>query len=196
MASPPPPDLWEVAWKQLSRAVHDKRHPFRTPAFCTTALDGSPHARTLVLRRVLGQSELWCYTDKRSEKVKEIAKCKRVQWLFWNPGSQMQVALHGQAQLLDAAQAAAIFQQFPKHSRKTYATVAAPATPLAEAGDGLPIDWETAELQKTDYAKENFCVIVSTILQADILSLGRAGHRRLSAQREAGGPWQWQWIVP
>ncbi len=197
MAPPPPlPDLWEAAWKQLGRAVHDKRHPFRTPVFCTTALDGSPHARTLVLRKLLGQAELWCYTDIRSDKVKEIAQCASVQWLFWNPGSQIQLALHGQAKLLDAEQAAAIFHQLPKHSRKTYATLAAPATPLAAAGDGLPPQWETAELGATNYAEENFCVIVCKLEKADILSLSRAGHRRLSARREKEGSWKWQWIVP
>lgn len=196
MASPPPPDLWENAWKQLGRSVHDKHHPYRTPTFCTTALDGSPHARVLVLRKLVGQSELWCYTDARSQKVSEIQQATPVQWLFWNPSSQIQISLHGQAHLLEKAQAADIFQQLPKHSRKTYATIKPPGSLLEQAGDGLPPAWNDAELSDTDYAKENFCVLVSSLEKADILSLGRAGHKRLRATRNQEGIWQWQWIVP
>lgn len=191
-----PPDLWNNSWEQLAHAVHHKQHPFRTPTLCTRALDGSPHARVLVLRKLVEQSELWCYTDARSQKVQELKQYPRVQWLFWNPAKQLQIALSGQARLLDTIQTAEIFKQLPKYSRKTYAALHSPGSFLDQASDGLPPYWEKATLSETDYAQKNFCVLLCTLEKADILSLDKTGHKRLQATRDQGGAWQWQWVVP
>ncbi len=189
-------EVWETAWQQLSRAVHDKRHPFRTPVFCSSTAQGQPHARSLVLRKVVEQQQLWCYTDQRSRKVAEIGQNAQVQWHFWHPRQQLQLLLWGRARFLPAEEAVAIFQTMPKHSRKTYATLAAPGTLQKEPTDGLPAHWPTAELADTDYAAANFQVIVTEVVEADLLLLRREGHLRLRAERSTVGNWQFSWIVP
>ena len=43
-------EIRERVWVELERAVHDRHHEWRTPALATVGKDGSPNARTVVLR--------------------------------------------------------------------------------------------------------------------------------------------------
>lgn len=191
--------LWTHAWDQLTRANQDKRHPFRTPVLSTVASNGSPRARTLVLRRANRQDgTLLLYTDLRSQKVSDWSATSSVHWLFWHPKKQLQVGASGSIERIEPEEEDRLFDQLPKYGRKAYATVQAPGHANPDTPDGLPENWAERELDETEYARQNFAIYRTTLLRADLLRLGREeGHRRLHAHRE--GPtaeWQLQWITP
>lgn len=194
-----PDALWQLAWQQLSRANQDHKHPFRTASIATVDTQGFPRARTVVMRKADRQTgSLLLYTDIRSRKVEEWGETNQLHWLFWNPKSQLQLGLRGYVERLERKEELAIFNKLPKHGRKSYATLSAPATPRPANPDGLPDGWEELMLSETDYAAENFAAYRTVLLEADVLQLNRdEGHRRLSASRtDAESDWQLHWITP
>lgn len=194
-----PEEVWQHVWNQLSRAVHDPKHPFRTPVFATSSSASHPRSRTLVLRKALRHpGQLWCYTDRRSDKARDLEEgSHRACWTFWHPRQRLQVVTAGATDWLNAGETAEIFAALPKHSRRSYATQIPPGSRLAAPGDGLPPDWETLDTKETDYAAPHFGVLVTTLLEMDILLLDREGHRRLKASRTAAtDTWEKYWVVP
>lgn len=119
-----------------------------------------------------------------------------VNWLFWSPRKNIQLSAGGPTRLLPEKETSAIFNQLPKHSRKTYATLLPPGTAIDEATNGLPANWDELELAQTDYARTNFRVIVTSLQFVDVLQLGRSDNRRAKAIRLATGDWEANWVVP
>lgn len=189
--------FWDQAWEALLRGKADRKHPYHTPVFSTLSPTLHPRSRTLVLRKVLrATGELWCYTDRRSRKAADIAEHPGVSWTFWNPRQQLQINASGTATWLAASESEQIFHQLPHHSRKAYATLAPPGQPQAAPTDGLPPNWSKRSLAATDYAAENFGVLVTHLQAIDILRLDRQGHLRLSARRQNDASWLLEWIIP
>ena len=63
-----PEAIRERIWMELRRAALDRHHEWRTPALSTLALDGTPDARTVVLRNAEMESAcLRFFTDARSQ---------------------------------------------------------------------------------------------------------------------------------
>jgi pyridoxine/pyridoxamine 5'-phosphate oxidase len=62
-------DIRQQIWKELGRASVDRHHAWRTPVLATVGCDGSPNARTVVLRKVdanqhiTGRPELFSVAD-------------------------------------------------------------------------------------------------------------------------------------
>lgn len=189
--------LWETSWNLLKRGKVDPKHPFSTPVLCTLTPTLHPRSRTLVLRKVLRpEAQLWCYTDRRSQKAQDIAAHPAVSWTFWAPKPKIQLNVFGQAHWLATEKAQAIFRSLPQHSRKAYATLSAPGHPQQLPSDGLPENWDSRDLQQTNYAAANFGVMVTQIESMEILQLSREGHLRLRATRDLAQTWQLQWLVP
>lgn len=191
-------DLWESAWNLLLRGQSDPKSAFTTPVVATVSPDGNPHSRTLVLRKVLKEKgELWCYTDRRSQKAIDISEGSGVMsWTFWDPKKKVQVNARGPTTWLNEAAAQRRFQQLPKHSRKAYATLAAPGSQQADYSNGLPEDWEKLAGDATEYAAEYFGILCTTLVRVEILHLRREGHQRMLAKRSEDGVWQLCWLVP
>lgn len=177
--------LWDLAWQQLVRANNDRKHPFRVAVISTVDQNGFPRARNVVMRKANRQEgSLLLYTDLRSRKIKEWQHSGTLHWLFWNPKSQLQVGARGTVERVDRAQELALFHQLPKHGRKSYATMQAPAAVGPTTPDGLPEDWPEMTIESTDYAADNFGVFKTNMLTFDILQLSRnEGHRRIAAER-------------
>ena len=211
-----PATLYETAWKHLLRAVNDKKHAFSTPSVSTVARSvdtpaSSPTPRTrdrapeqlaarsrrLVLRKAIREGDqLWCYTDRRSDKLTQLENSGGVlHWLFWDRKSSLQLSGGGPTRELDRAEAERRFDALEKHSRKAYATTLPPGTPLAEAGTGLPEQWEEMTREETDFARQNFTVLVTELTYVDVLHLDRAGHRRVKGVK-TDGRWEFSWVVP
>jgi pyridoxine/pyridoxamine 5'-phosphate oxidase len=192
-----PEDLWKAGWKLLARARADKKHAYATPAVSSVDEQGFPTSRVLVLRNCDSSTcFLEGYTDRRAAKALHLrGTSPQFSWLFWDPKKQLQFRARGRTKLLPREVSAARFDQLPKHSRKAYATPAAPGSPLLVAGDGLPQNWPNLELGETDYARENFAIFRTEIEEADLLLLNRSGHRRVSVVKQRGG-WTFRWIVP
>ncbi len=69
----------------LGRASVDRHHAWRTPVLATVGCDGSPNARTVVLRKVDTHQQTLCfYTDARSAKVNELKKEPKAVLAFWS----------------------------------------------------------------------------------------------------------------
>ncbi|MBO83968.1 MAG: pyridoxamine 5'-phosphate oxidase [Deltaproteobacteria bacterium] len=186
-ALPTPYDIWAL-W---SRATVDTRSPFRTPTIATVGLDGTPEARTVVLRDAQqAERRLVLHSDSRAGKVRALRRHPTLAWHFWNPRHRLQVRASGPARLhrigpvVDTAWAA-----LSVHQQRTYAASPAPGTPLEAPGDGLP------DLELAASGRDHFCVIEGIIQRIDILQLRRGGHRRCVLQW-VGSEWTTRWVVP
>ena len=197
--------FFDQAWSLLRRGVVDKRHGFNIGTFTTlgTTTDESPIqipvSRTVVLRAVdMTAGTLNCYTDIRSQKVKHLLEHPYASWCLWDKRSRIQVTAYGAVEIVHDDTARQRYLSLPKHSRKAYATHAAPGLTLAgDSSDGLPDNWEELDLQATDYAAEHFAILTTRLLSMDVLALSRDGHQRLRATRQkVGGTWLLKWVVP
>ncbi len=180
----------------LRTAADNPDHPFALPALTSTGADGVSRPRKVVLRGAARElSELRCYTDRRSVKAGHLAADSEFSYLFWDPGSSLQLMCGGPSRWAGEEEARSVFSGLPKHGRKAYATEDPPGTALPMGASGLPANWERLSLEETDYAGEHFGILLTTPRWADILHLDRSGNRRLSGTR-ASGQWNWGWIVP
>lgn len=189
--------LWKQAWDQILTAAAGQTTAFATPVVgnCSDN-DSRSRLRTVVLRKADGQRHcLYCYTDRRSVKARQLQEQEVLTWLFWDSDTGLQFTGSGPTHWLTRQQANALFADLPKHSRKAYATLSPPSTHLQHASSGLPLDWDERSLAETDYARQNFGVLVTELDQAEILKLDRKGNLRLLASRN-GAEWDLQWVVP
>ncbi len=181
-------ELLDGLWRELSRAVHDKHHAWRTPVLASVAMpdDGSPsaNARTVVLREVKAEArQLLIYTDTRSPKVAQIAANPNATLLFWSPQKHWQLRVSATVALLtDEAEVAQRWQQV-----KSSPSAGDYLSPLAP-GAVLPSD-SPAQLGLAPH----FGVLVATATHFDWLELGRSGHRRAGFDLVNG---QARWLVP
>lgn len=198
-------ELWHEAWSLLAAGQLKSDHPYHTPVVSTISGHTSasnhaslhPRARLIVLRECNQQhGELWCYTDKRSQKALDLRHGNTVMsWTFWDPEKRIQFTGSGPTDWLEEEKAKERFQKLPKHSRKAYATLQPPGTPLNKPGGGLPADWEERPLVETAYAFSNFGILRTKLKWVEILRLGRKEHLRLRAVRQ-NESWELNWIVP
>ncbi len=179
--SPPPADaeLLRRIGAELKRATVDRHHAWRSPVLASVSPDGTPSARTVVLRQAVvdagGVHELHIYTDRRSPKVQALQHQPQASLLFWSPrlnwqlrvSARVSVALDGP--LVDSAWA----RVGVGRAAGDYLAPAAPGAPL----DGTP---------PTGPAQHQLAVLVAQVSAIDWLALHRDGHRRA---RWAGGGW-------
>lgn len=200
-------ELWNLAWSQLHQATLDKEHEFSNGTISTISKSGVsggrallvPASRTVVLRKCdRKKATLTAYTDKRSAKVRELEESGfRLAWCFWAKELSLQISGWGEVIIDDSQKVRTRFAQLPKHSRKAYATTLAPGSELHSAGDGLPENWEALDVEETEYAANNFSVLETRMMEMDILSLSRKGHKRLHGVRDrTSDEWDLTWIVP
>lgn len=192
-------NLWQMAWHELHFANQNRNHPFRTAVVSTSNQNGFPNARTVVMREAKqADSSLLLYTDSRSQKVTDWQSNQQLHWLFWHTQLQLQIGGRGLVKRLDRSEEVAIFNELPKYSRKSYATLSAPAQQQTNYTDGLPNNWSSLQLEETNYAVNNFAVFKTTLVEVDILLLNRdSGHQRMRAQRDQNDDlWALNWITP
>jgi pyridoxamine 5'-phosphate oxidase len=161
-------------WARLVRARHDRRADWRWFTVATSAADGSPRARTVVLRDVSpGQRRLDFHTDRRSTQYAQLVNDPRVALHFLDRRAAIQVRMLGRATFLGAAHAAAIWDRLSPGARAEYGQTASPGTNLAEAG---------AEAPEPSPGKQNFTVVQVFVTAIDWLHLQSSGHCRASFQ--------------
>ncbi|MCS3903469.1 hypothetical protein J2T55_001490 [Methylohalomonas lacus] len=181
------------AWQQLARAVADRRHGFRVIQLATTAADGTPRVRSVVLRAVTA-GQLQFHTDSRSAKLTEIAAQPRVALHAYDARDKLQLRLLGSASRHDQDdRRAAAWAATQEMSRVCYRIQPAPGTPIAN-----PHAVTHAMPQADpDPGYRNFTVVSVTVDRLEWLYLAAAGHRRARWQRCAGGDdWSGHWLAP
>ena len=177
-------DTLAEAWRRLVRGAADRRAPARNPALATTARDGAPALRTVVLRAAdPAAGTLEVHTDAASAKAGEIAAEPRVALLVWEAKARLQIRVAAEAAALDGAARAARWARVPDGARRAYGGTPAPGVPLAVPEDHDP----------TPQASR-FLPLVLTATEIETLLLGPDLHRRARFRRASG--WAGEWIAP
>lgn len=178
-------------WRLLVRASADRRHPWRVVALCTQGEQG-PAARSVILRKVQEDNRrLVFYTDRRTDKLREVAACDRVALLCWDAHHRQQLRLTGRAFLeTDMTVVDRCWTGVPDAAKRDYGTTQAPGSPLITK-DAAGADFTLA------LAREHFTVLNVEVAEFEFLQLDREQHQRWRhSWREAAGAWEAQPLVP
>jgi hypothetical protein len=190
-------DAFETAWRLLGRGAADRRSPMHTPVVASITADGAPDARVMVLRAAdRAAARLRFHTDARSPKCAALDG-RPVSVLGYHPGEAVQLRISGIAEVVrDGPEVDAIWNQSTPFARRCYMVEAAPGTPRASAGSGLPSDVEgrKPELFELVPARTNFALVMIEIATIDWLHLAQSGHRR--AVFSAADGWRGEWRAP
>lgn len=180
-------------WQELQKAVHQKRHPWRL-AVLSNAVADKVQTRTVVLRSVnAAVKNFRFYTDLRSRKMAAVIKQQVLSWLFYHPQKQLQLTAYTLPTILPTEETTQIWQQLPLHSRKAYATVAAPGSITEIPEDGLPSQFN---LKHSEEMINNFAVVDCQALHLEVLQLSRQGQRRAQFIRQPDNSWKANWLIP
>lgn len=185
------------ATSHLIRAARDRKSPMHVPVVGTA--DGD--LRMMVLRDCTANIGLLRFhTDARSAKVQAIGAQGSASVLAFDPEAKVQLRLSGAARVeVSGAIADAAWAAASEYARRCYLAMAAPGTPTAEAGSGLPTEVEGIRPNEQQLlpARANFAVLLIEPTALDWLYLAHDGHRR--AQFTRPGPdqdWQGTWVIP
>lgn len=183
----------DTVWRHLAAGIEQFDHPFRTPVFCTQG-DDAPNARTLVLRGVdrLDDS-LICFSDTRARKWAEVTANPRVVWVFYDPGSKVQLRASGVTeQFTEGERVDLHWASQSGEARNNYRTQGGPGQVLEGPGDGIP---PALRDRKAATGREHFGVLSTRLARLDWLDLSGAEHCRACFVREDRG-WHGRWIAP
>ncbi|MFN3495096.1 MAG: pyridoxamine 5'-phosphate oxidase family protein [Hydrogenophaga sp.] len=157
-------------WRELSLALRDRGHGWRTPVLATVDPEQQPQARTVVLRGVDAEkSQLRVFTDARSPKVAELRARPRAVLVFWSAAlnwplrATVDVTVLDEGTEVDAAWA----RVSPSAAARDYLTPVAPGQVLQGSAGG------TAD-------QHHLAILLAQVQALDWLELGGQGeeHRR------------------
>ncbi len=169
------PEIETAVWQELTRAVHDKHHEWRTLVLATVAkvdgrVDGelTADARNVVLREVNASAkQLVIYTDARAEKTKQLREHPIGTVVMWSRRLGWQLRCRVRLSVQDSVLAVTSRWETLKVSpaAQDYLSPLAPGMPLTDAAAALS-------------AHHHFAVITAEVMAIDWLELHREGHRR------------------
>jgi pyridoxamine 5'-phosphate oxidase len=183
------------AFGLLSRGVADRRSEFHHPVVATVGSDGRPRLRTVILRGFdMAKRELRFHTDRRAQKVAELAAEPRISLLGYDPAAKIQLRIEGRAvPHTDDAVADAAWEAAKFFSRQCYGIAPGPGTPLNAGADfALP---ETTE-EGTAPGRAHFTAVVVTMDSLEWLYLAAQGHRRARFVWDGEGAFSSSWLAP
>lgn len=162
------------AWARLGRGAADRKSALHTMTVASLRADGSPTARTVVLRGVEPAARiLRFHTDRRAPKLAGLAAEPRVGLLLYDPGARLQLRLDGTAEALgDGDLPDSLWERSHPGSRACYRQPVAP---------GLPVDGPRVAIPAADgprHGRENFTIVQVRVHRLDWLFLNADGHRR------------------
>lgn len=191
----------DAIWSELEGATRDRRHGFHVPAIASIGRDGTPQARSVVLRRVVRESgELHFHTDLRSPKVAEIAANPRVAWLLYDAARRLQLRIEAEAEVLcDGPRADEAWARSALSSRRCYLAPHAPGEVaeawLANIPEALVARVPTEE--ESMAGRVHFGLVVTRVLSIEWLFLASEGHRRARFVADRGRTsWLAHWLAP
>lgn len=184
---------WRRAWALLVVAVATRRGPIHTPTLVNVAADGTPQARTVVLRNA--DPDLWTlrfHTDRRAEKFATLSARPHVAVHAYDPAAKVQLRLSGTLALhRDDAIADNAWATSRAMSRVCYAQRATPGTQLS--APHLPL---VATGMDEDFGRQNFSAAIVHVDRLEWLYLLAQGHRRAAFTRSLDGSLTQQWLAP
>ena len=178
----------EAALSALERALHARGHELRNVQLATTAPEGRPGLRTVVLRdfqRAPFRAEI--HTDARAAKVREISYSGHVTLLAWSAADRLQVRFEGVARLHRGDDVARDrWDALSPGARKPYGLKACPGTPIASPDDQpqLPAGEQF----------QQFTVIRIALSTVDILRLEAEGGQTRACADLRAAPFEARWV--
>lgn len=170
-------------WARLVRGVGDRHAAARHPVFATVAPDGTPEARTVVLRAADPlAATLDVHTDLRSAKVTALRLNPLAALHVWDDTAHLQTRITASVAVLSGEAVSALWLRVPETSQAAYGTMPAPGTAIT-----APLDYS----KMPDPAA--FAVLRCTVLAIDAVHLG-PNHRR--ARFDRADDWRGQWLAP
>jgi pyridoxamine 5'-phosphate oxidase len=164
-------EIRQRIWQELQRATQDRHHAWRTPVLATIGRDGTPQARTVVLRHVDASSAcIGFYTDSRSPKMSELIARPHASFVFWGKLLNWQIRVRANMSIQTSGLQVDDVWDGLRQSP-------AAGDYLALVAPGAAIDG--ASTQKACAGSQHHLAIVVAKVQAlDWLELARTGHRR------------------
>jgi hypothetical protein len=176
--------LFKEIKQELVNGHSKKRHPFRYFTLATLK-NGKPTQRTVVLRKTEDDIHLVFYTDKRTEKIKELQDNAAFSALFYHPKKLLQIRVEGTAELItDPKQIATYWHTVQSASRKDYTTLKAPGTPINNPDH---VAYESEE--------NYFCPVKLIPSSIEYLRLKRPNHIRVLFTK-SDTDWLGEFLVP
>ena len=179
-----PQEIRQQIWKELGRASQDRHHAWRTPVLATVGGDGTPHARTVVLRAVdAAEQTLHISTDGRSPKVRELAREPNALFVFWSARLNWQLRARVTISTeTTGPEVETLWRRVQQSAAAAdYLGSAVPGSPCGDAPSGLA----------PAHSDHHFALMRAQVREMDWLELGRSGHRRARLL-----PDTWQWLTP
>lgn len=183
---------FDQAWAQLETGVGDGTSPLHTPTLATIGADGTPEARTVVLRDASRKTAtLRIHTDRRSRKFEELRQDPRCSIHGYHAAEKIQLRLNGTASLhCDDDVTAEAWAASRSFSKICYHQIEAPGTALVDPHVASS-DHET----DPDAGLANFCAVLIKVHQIEWVYLHHLGHRR-ARWSEVGAGWLGTWLAP
>ena len=179
-----PDEIRPRIWMELQRATQDRHSEWRTPVLATVGQQGTPDARTVVLRHADAKlSSLHIYTDSRSPKVAALANQPGAMLVFWSKRLSWQLRVRVQVSVQTAGpQVDAVWD------RVRQSAAAGDYLSAAPPGDALPNE---QALPDDSAQAHHLAILVAQVQEIDWLELARSGHRRALLGADT-----WAWRVP
>nr|WKN37577.1 pyridoxamine 5'-phosphate oxidase family protein [Tunicatimonas sp. TK19036] len=190
-------DILEHVWGMLGRGGADARHPYHFPALATYGPQGIQQ-RTVVLRKVDQASrQFHCYSDYRTQKLKDLKQHANAHWLFYDHGSKEQIRVKVQIRWHHQdEEAREVWQDIPPKNRADYIGPVPPGTHSERYTSNLPEEFQQGPSeQNTRHGFENFVLMISEVQELDFLKLQKDGHLRAQFKWQ-GKQWKKYWIAP
>lgn len=172
----------DQAWALLAQAVSDGRSPLRYVTLATVDTHNAPQSRIVVLRKAeRAAATLIAFTDRRSDKVGELARNANVAMHLWSTDDLVQLRMNGRADVIQGSPDD--WAAVPDQMREAYGHVPSPGTEIA-ASDAWRI--------RPDYS--HFACIRITLSRIESVCLDPTGHRRANFERRSD--WAGVWLSP
>lgn len=192
-------EVLQTIWTELEIGAAKAKHGFHQPVLATTAPDGTPSARTVVLRLTDRAAGLVaCHTDARSTKPDHVRANPRATWCFYDRTLRIQIRATGRVTLhTDDAVADEHWAQSPARSRRCYLAPASPGAKADHPSPNLPEHLLQREPthEESLAGRTNFAVLRCALDAIEFLELHHAGHARARFTRDGVG-WFGTWIEP
>jgi pyridoxamine 5'-phosphate oxidase len=178
-------------WMQELRLVCEAEYRARpiVATMATANRDGQPHARIVIVRLFdPGEGILWIATDRRSEKINELAACPVAELVFWAPQERHQFRVRGRVSIVTAGvEREEIWAGMKARSRAMFLWPP-PGEPRCADGDFAK------ELDGEGPIPDTFVALSLKATEVDSLELNETPHRR--RRWRASENWQVEAINP
>jgi len=171
-------------WTQLKYERKRRGSPLRTPTVATFG-NHFPKQRTMVLRG-FEDFNLIFFTDKRSDKCKEILINQAVSVHCYLTKSRLQIQFYGYATLITEHPKMKQWENLGLQNPTDYSTVNEPGT-ILNHDDEVFLD--------STLAQDNFRAMRIEVQELHLLQLGNP-HIRCQWVRQPNNIWLKQWLVP